>query len=156
MRVLGQPAALIVSATLLALLALAHPLVWLQGRNAATMNAGGQIPSDPAAQYVTQLSQSQPLRAALRDHEVIGYISESEIDVRGDGSGQARYYLTQFALAPVLVELESAREQGAPDRDLIFAAFERPEQLNQFLREHARETVVSLTSGIALTRAREP
>ncbi len=157
MKVLGQPAALIVSAVLLLLLAVVHPLVWLQARNAASsMNAGGQLLPDPAAQYVTRLSQSQPLREALRDRDVIGYISEREIDVRGDGAGQARYYLTQYALAPVLVELESDREHGTPNRDLVFAAFERPERLDQYLREQSRETIVSLNPSIALTRAREP
>lgn len=155
MRVLGQPAALIAAATMLLLLATLHPIMWLQARNTATTAEQQQQP-DPASQYVAMLSQSKPLRAALRDRQVIGYVSAGDIDVRSDGSGQARYYLTQFALAPVLVELKSVRGQHAPDPDLVFAAFRHPEQLGKYLSDHSRIAIVSLNASIALTRARTP
>ena len=53
------------------------------------MNAGGQIPSDPAAQYVTQLSQSQPLRAALRDHDPVHRVPDN-------GEGQDYWVLSRW------------------------------------------------------------
>lgn len=156
MKVLGQPVALILGAALLWLLAIAHPLAWLQARDAAVANSKEQRALDPAAQYVARLWQSDPLRSALRDQSVIGYLSESEIDVRGDGSGQARYYLSQFALAPVLLELDSSRTEGTEERDLVFAAFQHSQQLSRYLNEHARRAIVSLNANMALTRAREP
>ena len=157
MKVLGQPVALIVAAALLLLLAISDPLFWLHARNAAaSATTGEQSRPNPVAQYVAMLSESEPLRAALRDHEVIGYVSESDVDVRGDSSDQAaRYYLSQFAVAPVLVELGSSSEQRAPDRALVLAAFRLPQQLAEFLGEDERSAVVSLNANIALTRARE-
>lgn len=158
MKVFGQPVALMIPAALLLLLACAHPLVWLQARNASSAsstNTGEQGQPDPAVRYVAMLSESAPLRAALRDREVIGYVSESDIDVRSDGSGQARYYLTQFALAPVLVELGSNQEHPTPAHDLVLAAFQTSQQLSDYLSNNARVAVVSLNASIALTRARD-
>ena len=158
MKILGQPIALMIAAALLLLLACTHPLVWLQARNAASassMNTGEQGQLDPAARYVAMLSESAPLRAALRGHKVIGYVSESDIDVRTDGSGQKRYYLTQFALAPVLVELDADQEHPRPAHDFVLAAFQSSQQLSEYLRKNARVAIVSLNASIALTRARD-
>jgi hypothetical protein len=153
MKILGQPVVLSIAAALLLLLAISHPLAWLQARD---VNPRGQRQPDPSSRYVAMLSGSEPLRKALAGHEVIGYATQSEIDVRTDGGGQVFYYLAQYALAPVLVELESSGEAVTQERDLVLAVFPQAEQLREYLAQNTRSVVVSLNANIALTRAREP
>jgi hypothetical protein len=150
MKKLGQPIAFLIVATLLFLLAVVHPIVWLQ-----TQQAEGREGTQPhpAARYVALLEGSGTVRETLRGHELIGYVSEAEVDTRTGGPTQARYYLSQFALAPVLVDLGST--QKAHDADFVLANFEFPEQLSAYLVEQSRRTVISLNEYVALTRARE-
>lgn len=150
MRKLGQPIAFLIAATLLWILAVAHPIVWLR-----TQQAAGRDGTQPhaAARYVALLEASGTLRDTLHDQELIGYASEAEVDTRTGGPTQARYYLSQFAIAPVLVGLEATSERG--DADFVLANFEFPEQLSAYLIEQSRRAVVSFNEYVALTRARE-
>jgi hypothetical protein len=150
MRKLGQPIAFLVAALLLFMLAVVHPVVWLQGQRASDREG---VRVDPAAQYVALLEGSGTIREMLRDQTWVGYASESEIDTRVGGPTQARYYLSQFALTPVLVDLEAKPRRGEPD--FVLANFEFSEQLSAYLIEQSRRAVVSLNDYVALTRARE-
>ncbi len=152
MKILGQPLAFVVVAALLWLLAIAHPIAWLQRRDAVV---GTQRRLDPASSYVALLEASDPLRETLRDQELIGYASEAEIDTRIGGVTQARYYLSQFALAPVLLELDSTTGRGGVEPEYVLANFDLPDQLKRYLIEDGRTAVVTLNPNVALTRARE-
>jgi hypothetical protein len=137
-------------AALLWVLAVSHPIVWVQAQNAA-----GRDGTQPhaAARYVALLESTANLRETLREQEKIGYASEAEIDTRtGSGGLEARYYLSQFALAPILVELESGKQ--ASEHEFILANFDLPEQLSTYLSEHARRVVITVNEYVALTRAR--
>jgi hypothetical protein len=150
MRLLGQPIAFLICAALLWLMAVTHPIVWLQAQRSA-----GRDGTQPhaAAQYVAMLERSGTAREMLRDEESIAYTSEAEVDTRSGGPTQARYYLTQFALAPVLVDLGSTRRQDEPE--FILANFELPEQLAAYLRDRSRRAVLTFNEYVALIRARD-
>jgi hypothetical protein len=152
MKIVGRPFGFFLVAILLWILAVAHPIVWLQAQGAA---APEQPQPHPAAQYVALLEASQPVRKTLRGQALIGYASEAEIDTRIGGPTQARYYLSQFALAPVLVDLGSAQRPDDANPSFVLANFEFPEQLRAYLSERSRRAVVSLNEYVALTRAQE-
>jgi hypothetical protein len=123
-------------------------MTYLQTRHAAL---DGQEPPRVAAQYVEAFAAAGDLRAALIDEETIGYVSEAAIDVRVGGPLQARYYLSQFALTPLLLELEP---EGAAQHPLVLANFETARELNEFLAAESRQIVISIGDGIALTEER--
>ena len=146
----SAPIALIVAAALLCLLAVAHPLLWSWGGIRSEANASGL---DAATQYLASLGDLSALRTRLRNEAIIGYVSGGGVDTRTGGGAQARYYLTQYALAPVLLELET-NENPADHRDLVLANFENPAELNAYLRDGSREIVLPVTASMALTRRR--
>ena len=150
MKSLGQPIVFSIAASLLWLLALSHPIVWLRVQHAA-----GRDGAQPhaAARYVELLESSGIVRETLQGQMLVGYASEAEVDTRTGGPTQARYYLTQFALAPVLVELDSTSERSDPD--FVLANFEFPEQMAAYLIERSRHAVVTLNEYVALTRGRD-
>ena len=150
MKILGQPIAFAITAMVLFLLAVMHPIVWLM-----TQQAAGRDGSEPhaAARYIALLEGSGIVREKLHGQEVIGYASEAEVDIKTGGPVQARYYLSQFALAPVLVELESA--PATSDAEFVLANFEFPGQLRSYLIEQSRRAVVPLNDYVALTRKRD-
>ncbi|MEO1912491.1 MAG: hypothetical protein ABGW98_01445, partial [Myxococcales bacterium] len=73
------------------------------------------------------------------------------IDVRVGGPLQARYYLSQFALAPLLLELES--EEAA--HELVLANFQTKRELTTYLEATSRRVVVTVNDSVALTTKRE-
>lgn len=130
-------------------LAIAGPLaeVW--------RGEAGPADRDGAARYVDLLEGSRALRDAVGERPAIGYASDDPIDLRVGGPAQARYYLSQYALAPLLLELEtSASGELAHDRVLLSLA--RPETVTDFLRAHDLRDAVMLNANIVLARKREP
>jgi hypothetical protein len=77
-----------------------------------------------------------PLKAALPDRGVVGYIGEA------GNSGTADYYLAQYALAPLVVE-------NSPDHALVVANFPRskPDSVPRNL-----ELVTDFGNGVLLFR----
>jgi len=130
-------------AGLIFLLAAAGPLFELQ-RAATTPDR-----PDPVATYVARLSGHVGLREAIREYEAIGYIAEEEIDIRVGGPAQARYYLAQFALAPVLLDLD---HEAYPVRLLNFA---RPEAIDPYLNRHRLRRLVEVDDHVVLVGPRE-
>ncbi len=106
---------------------------------------------DGAAGYVDMLAGSQALRAAIGDRARIGYASDGSVDIRVGGAAQGRYYLSQFALAPVLLDLESAPTLR---HELVLLSFEDPEAVAPFLQEHGLRDVVVLNANVVLARKR--
>ena len=148
MSVLGRPLSLLVFAMLLLLLAIAHPITFLQARHAAL---DGQSFVSAAALYVERYENAQAIRDAARGHESIGYVCEAPIDVRVGGPLQARYYLSQFALAPLLLELES--EEAA--HELVLANFQTKRELTTYLEATSRRVIVTVNDSVALTTKHE-
>lgn len=154
MKVLGQPVIFVAVAASFLLLAVAHPMSFLQARHAALDGRTiGSSPRTAAARYVEDYVASDAFRAAVQGEESIGYVSEAPIDVRVGGPLQARYYLAQFALAPLLLELEP--NQGGPEHRLVLANFQTARELEGYLERQSREVVVSINDSIALTTQRE-
>lgn len=103
------------------------------------------------------LSNSTALRERLKNQTVVGYVSDGPIDVRVGGPLQQFYYLSQFALAPVLLDHEGdidddIKDAGAPEYTLAF--FRSPARLDTFLAEHSHLVVTSIAPNLALTRSR--
>lgn len=95
--------------------------------------------------YVRSMRDSEPLAAALSGSGSIGYVSEHPVDPSGGGLGELRFYLAQFALAPVLIE------DRAP-LPLVLANFEDPAQLEALVSSVGATVVVELAPGRALIR----
>jgi len=150
MKSTDAPIALIVASALLWMLAVATPLLWSWGGVRSEAYASGP---NAASQYLASLGDLSALRARLRDEEIIGYVSGGVVDTHTGGPAQARYYLTQYALAPVLIELKR-NENPADHRDFVLANFENPAELSAYLRDGSREIVFPVTASIALTRRR--
>ena len=144
MRVLGQPVVLLAVAALIWLLAVAHPIAFLQSRQVALH---GEDFVSAAALYVAAYGDPQVIHDATAGHEVIGYVCEEPIDVRVGGPLQARYYLSQFALAPLLLELETTESS----HEFVLANFQTASALGAFLRKESRRIVVSINETVALT-----
>ncbi len=129
-------------AVLLWLLAIAGPAH--EVRRSLTSDAG----VDPTGQYVTAIAQHAELAAALRDQEVIGYVSDDAIDIRVGGPAQARYYLSQFALAPVLLDLD------LEDHELRLLNFSRSEAIDPYLNRNRLRRLVDVSDNIVLAGPR--
>lgn len=151
MKLFGQPIALTVVGTLLWLLAVAHPWNFLQTRDTELREPPV---SNTAMHLVAVLSGARPLGDQLLDKEVVGFASEGVIDIRVGGPLQLRYYLTQYALAPTLFDHDIGSPGEEASHEFVFAYFLLPSQLNAFLIEQSRQTIVSVAPNIALTRSR--
>ena len=152
MKAFGQQAAVLVVVALFWLLAFSHPIFFLLAREEAREASPA---SNAVEQYVSRLEGSEALGHELKDQASIGYVSEAPIDVRVGGPLQARYYLAQFALAPVLLELEDGTEGPTGPHDLVLGSFQQPAELSAHLRRNSREIVVSVGERAALMRERE-
>lgn len=152
MKAFGKHAAVLVVVALFWLLAFSHPFFFLLAREEARR---ASPTSNAAEQYVSRLEGSKALGRELKDQASIGYVSEAPIDVRVGGALQARYYLAQFALAPVLLELEGSPEGPAGAHHLVLGSFQQPAELSAHLTRTSREIVVSVSERAALIRERE-
>jgi hypothetical protein len=106
---------------------------------------GGRAATDSGdlQDQLRAFSTSAPLREELRDHSVIGYVASESVDTSRGGLAELRYYIAQFALAPVLVSLD-------PGQRVVLANFGQPEQLERFLRRERLRTLVRIDAGRAL------
>lgn len=111
----------------------------------ASRSAPGQ---DAGSYYVQAISQSSALRDAIADEVSIGYVSDDEVDIRSGGAAQARYYLSQFAVAPVLLDLEHERY------DLLLLNFSRAQAVDPYLNRHRLRRLVDVTDTIVLAGPR--
>jgi len=150
-KAFGQPTALAVLGALLWLLAVAHPWVFLQTRDAELR--AHPVPNE-AMRFVAALSEARSLRDQLLDRGVVGYVSEGAIDTRVGGPLQWRYYLAQYALAPSLLDHEIGLPGEALFYEFVLACFGHPRQLEAFLIKQSREAIVSVAPNVALTRSR--
>lgn len=148
MKILGQPASWVVFAIVVWALSIAHPMTYLQSRHVAL---NGSPPDRATAEYAAAFGRSEALAAALRGKRVIGYVSESPIDVRVGGPLQARYYLSQYALAPVLLELETPSRAPSAGHEFVLANFQNEVELEQYLARTSRRIVASISGSVALT-----
>ena len=152
MKAVGKHAAVLAVVALFWLLAFSHPFIFLLAREEAREASPRR---STAEQYVSRLEGSEALGHELKDEASIGYISEAPIDVRVGGPLQARYYLAQFALAPVLLELEGSAEGPTGAHHLVLGSFQQPAELSAHLTRTSREIVVSVSEQAALMRDRE-
>lgn len=151
----GKTIALAVVGALFWVLAVAHPWVYLRARDEALHK---QPDSNATPHIYTLLSQDRALQERLQATDVIGYASEGEIDTRVGGPLQGRYYLAQYALAPTLLALASKPDRGpgnpAFSHDLVLACFRHPRQLDAFLIDSSRQSILSVAPNVALTSLR--
>ena len=157
----GRSIALAVVGLLFWSLAIVHPFEFHRARKAALR---AQPTATVTPRIYTLLSQAKRLQDRLRSSEIIGYVSEGEVDLRVGGPLQGRYYLAQYALAPTLldlgVELERDRDSSldasgqAVSHDLVLACFRQPRQLETFLVAESRQSVLVVSPNVALTRGR--
>ena len=145
-----QSILLAAAALLFLFLALVHPLAWLD-----TKGTGIDTRPDAGALYVDSFEQPTTLREAIIDQNVVGYASEATVDIRSGGSEQARYYLAQFALAPVLLELKEQPTKARDKHRLVLANFLTPDQLNAYLTKTAQTPIVLVNPSIALVHKEE-
>jgi hypothetical protein len=103
---------------------------------------------DPGAHYVAIIANHPQLSDALRDRDVIGYVSDEEIDIRVGGPAQARYYLSQFALAPVLLDLDLEAHE------LRLLNFARSEAIDPYLNRNRLRRLVDVSDNIVLAGPR--
>jgi len=101
---------------------------------------------DAGTHYVETLSNHKALREAIETHETIGYTSDEPIDIRVGGAAQMRYYLAQFALAPVLLDLDIT------NHELVLLSFVEPRSMSAFLREHTLRKIIAVNDHIALAQ----
>ena len=117
-------------------------------------NSRAASKSSGAMRFVEILADNRALADRLLEEDVVGYVSEDAIDVRVGGPQQARYYLSQYALAPTLLDLEADPSREASAHESTLACFHEPARLAAFLAAHAQRIVVAVAPGIALVRAR--
>ncbi len=168
----GRTVALVIVGALFWILAVVHPLAFFRDREAALRE---RPKANVTPRIYTLLSEADGLQARLRSSEVIGYVSEGDFDLRVGGPLQGRYYLAQYALAPTLLRREEREQRvveparnpsgdSKPGREssegrslqpqspeLVLACFRHPRQLETFLAETDRTSVLALSPNVALT-----
>jgi hypothetical protein len=154
----GRLIALSVVCALFWILALAHPWVYVRARDEVLRE---EPRSNVTPRIYTLLSQAEVLRDRLQSSETIGYVSEGELDLRVGGSLQGRYYLAQYALAPTLLDPDplhdptedpSGPSGHSVSHELVLACFRHPRQLKTFLADESRQSILTLSPNVALTR----
>ena len=108
---------------------------------------GAAADSDVLQDHVGVFGHSESLQNELRNHHVIGYAAPERVDTNLGRITELRYYVAQFALAPILI----APHPGYP---VVLADFWRPEQLQRFLAEAPWHTLVPIDSSRALVAAK--
>jgi hypothetical protein len=152
-----RPIALAVVGALFWMLSVAHPWVYLRAREVVLREQPG---SNVTPRIYTLLSQAEALRDQLQGSETIGYVSEGEFDLRVGGPLQGRYYLAQYALAPTLLDLDAVDDPTpgpsghSVSHELVLACFRHPRQLKTYLADESRQSLLTLSPNVSLTRSR--
>jgi hypothetical protein len=96
---------------------------------------------------VTQTEQRlRPASAALPRHGVVGYLSDEDSYTT---PGMRRYYLTQYALAPLVVS-RSAR------KEFVLGNFKEPSMAGELARENGLSLERDFGGGLMVFRRKAP
>ncbi len=101
--------------------------------------------TDSVVQYVQALRDSPEVADAIAGRDKIGYVSDRPVAASGGGMGELRFYLSQYALAPVILE-------DRRPHPLVLANFEQPAGLEAFLAAVPAKKLVDVGPGRALVR----
>jgi hypothetical protein len=127
-----------------AALALAAYAVWVPADRLRVRLAAGAPRSRPALEFVRGFDR-EAAWAALGDAGSIGFLAEQPVVPQRAGALEARYYLSQFALAPVLLDANAAG-------GVTLANFPDPEGLETLLANPDVLLIRRLTPESALVR----